>query len=304
MNYTQFKKEVSDEISSRLGSNYTITIQQINKNNGVSYDGMIIRNNNYNISPTFYLNPYYHRYLEGVKIEDIYDDILKAYERHMPKQNYNIEDFMDFEKAKSQIIFRLVNYEKNLRLLESVPHIKFHDMVILFQYAVSDFNDQCATILIRNEHMECWKTDTDELYHLAIDNTPKMRGIVFTHLNDIVNQMMIANPFSQDTLDCPMYVLSNTIYTSGASVILYKGLLNDISERLHSNFIIIPSSVDEVIILAIDDYDDYTDVLDYFSSMVKEVNQSHLADDCVLSDNAYVYIRTTGQIIMSHNSIV
>lgn len=299
MNYTQFKNEVSKEIQSRLGNSYTITIQPVNKNNGVCYDGMIIRNNNFNISPTFYLNPYYHRYLDGVKMEDIYDDILKSYSRHMPTQNYNIEEFIDFNKAKSQIIYKLVNYEKNINILDSVPHIKYHDMVILFQYALADFDDNSATILINNEHVSLWKTDTDELYKLAMANTPKIRGINFMHMNDIVNQILDFNPFAYETYNCPMYVLSNKISSFGASVLLYSGLLKEIADKLHSNLIILPSSVHEIILIAVKDCDDYSDILSHYANMVKDVNESHVADDCILSDNAYIFMRNTEQIIMS-----
>lgn len=299
MNYTQFKTEVSKEIQSRLGNSYTITIQPVNKNNGVCYDGMIIRNNNFNISPTFYLNPYYHRYLDGVKMEDIYDDILKSYSRHMPTQNYNIEEFIDFNKAKSQIIYKLVNYEKNINILDSVPHIKYHDMVILFQYALADFDDNSATILINNEHVSLWKTDTDELYKLAMANTPKIRGINFMHMNDIVNQILDFNPFAYETYNCPMYVLSNKIASFGASVLLYSGLLKEIADKLHSNLIILPSSVHEIILIAVKDCDDYSDILSHYANMVKDVNESHVADDCILSDNAYIFMRNTEQIIMS-----
>lgn len=299
MNYTQFKNEVSKEIQSRLGNSYTITIQPVNKNNGVCYDGMIIRNNNFNISPTFYLNPYYHRYLDGVKMEDIYDDILKSYSRHMPTQNYNIEEFIDFNKAKSQIIYKLVNYEKNINILDSVPHIKYHDMVILFQYALADFDDNSATILINNEHVSLWKTDTDELYKLAMANTPKIRGINFMHMNDIVNQILDFNPFAYETYNCPMYVLSNKIASFGASVLLYSGLLKEIADKLHSNLIILPSSVHEIILIAVKDCDDYSDILSHYANMVKDVNESHVADDCILSDNAYIFMRNTEQIIMS-----
>lgn len=299
MNYTQFKNEVSKEIQSRLGNSYTITIQPVNKNNGVCYDGMIIRNNNFNISPTFYLNPYYHRYLDGVKMEDIYDDILKSYSRHMPTQNYNIEEFIDFNKAKSQIIYKLVNYEKNINILDSVPHIKYHDMVILFQYALADFDDNSATILINNEHVSLWKTDTDELYKLAMANTPKIRGINFMHMNDIVNQILDFNPFAYETYNCPMYVLSNKIASFGASVLLYSGLLKEIADKLHSNLIILPSSVHEIILIAVKDCDDYSDILSHYANMVKDVNEAHVADDCILSDNAYIFMRNTEQIIMS-----
>lgn len=297
MNYTEFIQDISTEIQTRLGDEFNVTMHKVEKTNGIIYDGMTIKNQQFNIAPTFYLNQYYHRYLDGVKLEDIYDDIIRTYNTKKPTKDYDINSFVNFEKAKSQIIFRLINKEKNINLLKSVPHIDFHDMAIVFLYSVDEFKDTVATILISNEHMTIWGTNIEELHLLAIENSPRILGIKFTNINDIVSN--ITNfPFelSNADIEIPMYVLSNNTNTNGASAILYKGLLKEIADKLDGNLLIIPSSVDEVILIPIVECDDYTMIKSYYSQMVCEVNETTVSDPNILSSSAYIYDRKSDSI--------
>lgn len=298
MNYTQFKETVSDEIQIRLGSNYSITLQTVERNNGICFDGMTIKNNEFNISPTFYLNKYYHRYLDGVNIEDICDDIIKVYNHKKPQKDFNVSEFLDFNLSRDKIIFKLVNYDRNIELLKNIPHIKFHDMAIVFMYFIENFENGDATILIHNEHLESWNTSLEELHILAKANTPRIRGIKFTHLNNFIGTIISRDHMlPQINDDIPMYILTNNSCTYGASVILYKGILKEIADKLCSNLIILPSSVDEVIIIAIEESFDNSHILDFYSEMVREVNETSVADDSILSNRAYLYNYSTDEIL-------
>ena len=116
MNYQQFIDHVVHHISSSVSNVKKVVVQPVIKNNGMKYDGLVILDPFLNISPTIYLNPYYHRYLNGVSMEDIYEDILKTYETYLPTEDFDISQFVDFEKAKKTIIYKLVNKEKNKEL--------------------------------------------------------------------------------------------------------------------------------------------------------------------------------------------
>ena len=114
MNYQEFIEDVVSHISESISNEKKVVVQQVTKNNGMKYDGLVILDPILNISPTIYLNPYYHRYLEGVSLEDIYSDVLTIYETYMPKEDFDISQFVDFEKAKSKIIFKgEMYYEKS-----------------------------------------------------------------------------------------------------------------------------------------------------------------------------------------------
>ena len=76
MRYQNFIETVKEHMQQELQK--TVYVYPVLKNNGAIYDGLVILDPILNISPTIYLNPYFHRYLDGVSLEDIYEDILKT----------------------------------------------------------------------------------------------------------------------------------------------------------------------------------------------------------------------------------
>ena len=156
MNYQEFLSNTRTELSARVTPGATLKIQTITKNNGTHYDGLIILQPGSNIAPTIYLTPYYHRYLDGVPLEDIYNDILTTYERHLPEADFDIEMFTNFNRARSRIVMRLISKEYNQALLADIPHIDYHDLAIVFYCLVYADADNQGSILIHNSHMNMW----------------------------------------------------------------------------------------------------------------------------------------------------
>lgn len=118
MNYQEFLTTIKTQLSLRIDADATLDIRRFTKNNGTDLDGLIIFRPNLNISPTIYLNPYYHRYLQGVPMEDIYTDILITYQEHLPEKDIDVSFFTDFAKAKKLVTMRLVNYKQNEKMLQ------------------------------------------------------------------------------------------------------------------------------------------------------------------------------------------
>ena len=61
-----------------------------------------------------------------------------------------------FDNMKDKIYYRIVNYEKNIKLLNDIPHKKFLDMVIVFYCLIDTTTDGIASIRITNDHLEKW----------------------------------------------------------------------------------------------------------------------------------------------------
>ena len=78
MNYDNFKQQILSGLQERL-PNASLSIEPVLKNNAVSLDGLIILENETNISPTLYLNYYYDIYCDGTTFPDILDSILNTY---------------------------------------------------------------------------------------------------------------------------------------------------------------------------------------------------------------------------------
>lgn len=295
MNYKEFMQSVLDILSERLEPGTSVELHNVAKNNGISYDAFIIVNPSVNISPTIYIPPYYHRYLEGVDLESIANDILTTYQKSLPESDFDVTLFTDYNKAKNHIIMRLVNYKRNEERLKDIPHQRFLDFAIIFCCLVAFDNTQQGSILIHNEHLNYWNIDCETLYETAARNTPRLLPFYFANLEHLLREVIVETPLTDSNDAFPMYVLSNQHKVYGATVLLYPNLLAEIAATLNKDFIIIPSSIHEVLIIPVLDNTD----TNQYTHMIQEVNETQLTDDEILSDHAYFYSRQNRIITFS-----
>lgn len=299
MEYETFKQVIVERLKYDIPNPKKISIQTVYKNNGLYLDGLVIMENNCNISPTLYLNYYYESYREGTSFQQVYETILENYQQNKPSQSIDVRFFTQFENAKSKIALKLINYEQNKELLKDVPHIPFLDMAIVFYCLISmDSQAGNATILIHNSHLSYWNTSLEELFETAKRNTRKMLPARLNNMNDVLRDLsgkhMLFPPFQPDEDIYPMFVLTNPINLYGAACILYEDLLKDYARQAETDFYILPSSIHEVILIpAID-----PSCQQELSQMVKEVNHSQLLEEEILSDHAYYYSRESNEITM------
>lgn len=290
MNYEEFLTEVCEQIGARIGEDADLQMREMPRNNGTHYDGLVILRPGRNISPAIYLTPYYHRYLEGVALEDIYEDILSAYRRRLPEEDFDTGMFTSFERVRSRLVMRLIHYGRNEEMLKDVPHCRFHDLAITFCCLLRADADNQASILVHNEHRKLWGVDSLALLAEAQANSPVLLPPQITPFSDLLPELPeLAEACG---IEVPMYVATNRCRTNGAGVILYEGQLAAVSALLGADLIILPSSVHEVILLPVQDDSGLAEC----SHMVREVNETQLADEDVLSDHAYYYDRAAGVI--------
>lgn len=293
MNYQEFMNDVVNHISSSVQNGQKVSLQPVIKNNGTVLDGLIIYDPILNISPTIYLNPYYHRYLNGVSMDDIYEDILSTYYNNIPKEDFDISIFKDFENAKKRITFKLVSKERNEGLLQEIPYVNFQDLMLIFQCTITDYMEDYATILIHNEHLSLWSITTEELCKIAIENTPILLPYRFDSMDNILEELHFYKHSEFNYLN--MYILTNKLKIHGATCIAYPHLLRSIANYLEDDLIILPSSIHEVLIIPKNSSNpDYSK--SDFNNMIRDINETELSDEEVLSDHAYYYNRDTGEL--------
>ena len=297
MTYQEFKENVTTVIKNQLGSNVKVTIQEIIKNNDTHYDGLTILSNQLNISPTIYLNFYFKQYLKGRSLEEICHDILSVYEENKPSGNIDISFFTNYEQVKKRIVFKLINYEQNKNLLQKIPHIKILDLAIIFNCLVDADETGNATILIYNQHLSLWNITKDDLYHLAMKNTPALLTYELRDMSDVLIELMAGVPCNSMKEEfeymVPMYVLSNKSKLNGSGCIFYHNLLHNLCEKLECDLYILPSSIHEVILLL--DYE-YVQGSEELQQMVRETNRMVVDQEEVLSDHIYHYDREKDEI--------
>lgn len=305
MEFTSFKTLVRDEVAKRTGEQFRVRINDVTKNNGVVLSGITMLQDDNNISPTIYLNKYYEAYENGdITLRCIVDEVLDTYERNKVNQSVDMRFFMNYERIKDRIIFKLIHAERNKELLKDIPHIRYLDFAVVFQCLISDEMFGNATIMIHNAHLKIWEITENELYEKAIKNTPVLQRYDIKTMKDVLCEMMLLeemegkeilnkNEYIEDLQDAtPMYVLSNRTRVQGASCILYPNILKDFASAVKSDFYILPSSVHEVILLPAQGDEDKEGL----KRMVCEVNETQVEREEVLSDSVYYYSQEKGEL--------
>lgn len=305
MEFTSFKTLVRDEVAKRTGEQFRVRINDVTKNNGVVLSGITMLQDDNNISPTIYLNKYYEAYENGdITLRCIVDEVLDTYERNKVNQSVDMRFFMNYERIKDRIIFKLIHAERNKELLKDIPHIRYLDFAVVFQCLISDEMFGNATIMIHNAHLKIWEITENELYEKAIKNTPVLQKYDIKTMKDVLCEMMLLeemegkeilnkNEYIEDLQDAtPMYVLSNRTKVQGASCILYPNILKDFASAVKSDFYILPSSVHEVILLPAQGDEDKEGL----KRMVCEVNETQVEREEVLSDSVYYYSQEKGEL--------
>jgi hypothetical protein len=309
--YNYFVSEVTDLVKEKMGSDYTVRIYKVIKNNSLELDSLVMLKDGKNFAPNIYLMPYYNAYLEGSSVQEIADRLCEIYKQStipMLRENFTYS----FDDMKPFVIYRLVSYERNKKLLGTTPHIKYLDLALTFHCLVRNDNDGIGTIRITNEHMKLWNTSLTEISALAKENTSKLFPHSIRSMDEVLRGMLqeeylegvgadLADPIIDEFLHNSwnvkqqnMYVLTNQKGINGATCMLYDNVLRDFADNIHSDLFILPSSIHEIILVPCQ-----KDMKkEAFMEMVSEVNRTQVAGDEILSDRVYFYTRKENAIVM------
>ena len=300
MEYREFLENVRKEVESRYDSNVSVTLNHVMKNNGTELDRITIMEKDKNIAPTIYINSFYDRYREGVSLKAVVSEIIRIYNQNKNSININADYFENYENVRKTIVYKLVNYQKNKKLLEDVPYKRVLDLAVVFYCLIEQRKGVSATALIHNEHLRIWNVTEDEIYNDALKNTPVLLAGSIVPMSKILSEIAGTAPVDNDEKVCEytgediLYVLTNSSRVNGAACILYDNLLKKFANDVHSDLYILPSSVHEVIIVPKKNAFDKSELAD----MVREVNEQGVSQDEILSDNVYEYNRKNGLITM------
>lgn len=300
MEYREFLENVRKEVESRYDSNVSVTLNHVMINNGTELDGITIMEKDKNIAPTIYINSFYDRYREGVSLKAVVSEIIRIYNQNKNSININADYFENYENVRKTIVYKLVNYQKNKKLLEDVPYKRVLDLAVVFYCLIEQRKGVSATALIHNEHLRIWNVTEDEIYNDALKNTPVLLAGSIVPMSKILSEIAGTAPVDNDEKVCEytgediLYVLTNSSRVNGAACILYDNLLKKFANDVHSDLYILPSSVHEVIIVPKKNAFDKSELAD----MVREVNEQGVSQDEILSDNVYEYNRKNGLITM------
>lgn len=280
MNYEQFICAMLECTKGKLSEAETVEKQEIMKNNGVISVGLSIRRAGKNIAPIIYLEEFYKKYLLGASVETLSEFLIQKSRSTSDVSICNYDEILDFSKIKKQVVYKIINAKMNETLLRTVPNLPVLDFAIVFYWMIPTGDAEYGSVMIRNEHMNLWKLPISLLYQCAKENTPRLCPYIFSSLTEYLEQRT-----GEVIEGSPLYILSNEMGINGATALLYPGMPGKIYESIKSNYYLLPSSVHEFLVVP------ETPLVDpeNLRMMVKEVNETQIEDEELLSDHIYYF---------------
>lgn len=314
MNYEEFCACVKTRVQELKGEDASVSIQKNLKNNGQEYAGLLIRDQESNIMPALYLEAFYREYECGTCFEDVLEKILVTYEEYQWRENMDLDFFYDFQQAKDNIVFKLINQKENERLLKKIPWIPMLDLAMVFYCMIPDRGDLNATIPIDLGHLKLWNVETELLYEYALKNTPKLLPFKIEPIRNVLEKLLEQreeeipeevrkeeeeNPYPLQGETEVMFVLSNNCRIFGAACLFYPGVLRKFSKEVEKDLFVLPSSIHEVLLIP----DDGSFLIRELEALVKSVNSTQVEREEQLSDSVYRYCWKTDRISIGESDL-
>ena len=131
MTFEEFIQEISAEIRQRFPG-YEIHEERVEKLQGQSYNGLVIRAADRNIGMSVDLDGLYKQLEDGLDLEEILSkitDIVKSTE--YPLKDTEIDDLKDYARMKDKLVLQMVPAEGNQEMLSKVPHKLVKELAVV-----------------------------------------------------------------------------------------------------------------------------------------------------------------------------
>lgn len=267
MNYTEFMNAMLCEIRGQVDAQVRTELYTVTKNNGTRRTGILFKQEDSNLAPTIYLEEFYQKYLKGQQVPDLADSICSIYQEIRVKKTCDCQNLFDFNHVKEHIVYKLIRRDANEELLKQIPYEPFLDLAVVYYIQIDNTRFGSATIQIRNEHLRYWRVEKEEIRRFAEKNTPRIYPV---QIRQIVRFM---------------YVATNEQCSLGAAVMRYPDFRKKVRGMIRGDFYILPSSIHEVILVP----ESFGLEPERMQEMVKEINQTGVAPEEVLSDSVYYF---------------
>ena len=300
MVYKEFEAKVMEALQEKLGCGYRVESGIPGECRKTTGRSILIGRQGVNASMIVKMDEYYTKYMHGAArkegIAQVVSEILDVCKGRIPDCDIDVSKFADWDSIKTHIRARLVNTERNQGHLEKAPHRDFLDLSLEYYADMPEaFPGRQATTPIWDGHMLYWGVDEETLYQTAMEDMEDADDMAFECMDELLVPCRdIEKEIKEGLLNgCPMYVLGNKSRINGAVQICRQDVMGNVSGFFKQDFWILPSSIHEVILLPAGEYGEDAEGL---AGIVKEVNDTQLAPEEILSYHVYRYSRLTGEV--------
>lgn len=302
MNFVEFRTAVIEALQKMLPE-CLIEPADVLKNN-CTVRGVTIKTAGINIAPTIYLEEAFKKYETGdITIDETTEQIGAIYERAKMTQSLDVDFLDNWDEVKTLIFPKAIKTEGNEEYLADTPHTDVLDLSVT--YGIKMPSDSpvsvggIASAKVTQSFLDKWGITLEELHAVAVENIKN--EAVFESLDVVMLRMMtgadipVDNLFDSEEMERVaggMYVLTNRDKINGGAFIADNDTLARVGEVLDSDYVIIPSSVHEILIIPTSA--GIAPDTNTLAEMIGDVNGTQLEAQDVLSDHPYLFVRDEG----------
>ena len=275
MSKEEFLDAVAGQIKDYLPAEYQnaeVRYEKVLKEGDQIWTGLIVRIPEDPSYPRIYVDSDYLDYVAGRDMGDILRDLASQRLRYEapPDLTQEVKDLMKDEAAvKERISYRMVNTENNREILQGRPHTDMGEVSMVYSVEMNSG----ARIPITNRLQEQMLLSTEELHALAEKNSPELLPVKIQSMGEALG---FPGNHPED-----MLVVTNAELQDGAAAIFYPGVAETIRDRLEGDFLILPSSIHEVLVIPEQNNRD----LEGLEAMVRSINKMSVLPQDKLADH-------------------
>lgn len=292
-NYDLFLKIVVKRLSKKLSESLCgpvrVSVRRQLRNNGIYKTGLLLEQDNRRISPVIYVDELYDVWINGGTMEGICRHLASCFRKSADVKIPQLESIDRYEHMKERLRIRLVDRMSNLKRMDDFICKPYLDLLV-FVCVELCVDDESGVILLTEKQMKKWNVTREQLWRDAVSysavNEPWQIMTMQSILGDIGD--------ADDADDTRMFVLTNKSRSYGASVVLYPDVLPWIYDTIGGEFVLLPSSVHEWIVIPWQ-----PDIsVERLTAMICEVNRTEVEAEEILSDHPYMYCASERELCM------
>ena len=192
--------------------------------------------------------------------------------------------------AKKSLFVKLVNTERNESLVEQSISKEFLDLSAVVRVVLKMDKEGMASMALSKGDAEILGMTEEEIYAAALANTLRLFPPKLMNLGRYV-EMSIGGKLTLGEDEVTTYILTHHKEVDGAIYFMSPEVVGAIAEALEDDLYILPSSVNEVLLVRASELEDGADEL---KEMVRDANETVVAEKDILSYNVYHYDKEHG----------
>ena len=275
MSREEFFNAIVEQVHTQLPEEYqaaNVRIEKVLKDGDQLWTGLIVQLPGETNYPRIYIDQEFSQYLAGKEFHDVLKDVAKQRLEAAPPENLigrAKEITSDPDTMRGLLTYRLVNAENNQTILEGRPHTDMGEMALIYQVEMG----QGARIPVDFKLQEKLGLSTEEMLQVAEKNSPELLPVKIQTVGEALG---FPGNHPED-----MLVVSNAELSDGATAIFYPGVAETLRDRLEGDFLVLPSSVHEVLVIPEQNNRD----LEGLEAMVRSINKMGVLPQDKLADH-------------------